>query len=304
VTNIGWFPDPSGVPGQYRYWDGNTWSAETTTTPTYTPPPKQSSASKRDTSSKGWIIALIILALVTALVAIFLVTNNSLPTGNPYASADTNSAKPSDPGWDETTSATPSPPNPTDSGGTLVDCPVTTQTGITPQRNGWLTAGRLSVKTNPLPNWQILPRYYYFSFDAHYQVKEIYRDPNGVIRWVSDFGVSLLSNEDGFINIRTSAEQAMQCIVTGAYYEYFTERTDLISEQISINGFPAWRIRAEVRVDPAELDYLIEGDISDVIVVDFGQGYDVLGFFWSCYTIGDTVNEAEINAAIATLTVT
>ncbi|QGN33414.1 DUF2510 domain-containing protein [Microlunatus sp. Gsoil 973] len=29
----GWYPDPSGEPGRYRYWDGARWSAETSTDP-------------------------------------------------------------------------------------------------------------------------------------------------------------------------------------------------------------------------------------------------------------------------------
>lgn len=38
VSNAGWYPDPSGQPGQFRYWDGSDWSAETASHPSGPPP--------------------------------------------------------------------------------------------------------------------------------------------------------------------------------------------------------------------------------------------------------------------------
>jgi hypothetical protein len=36
----GWYPDPGGGPGLYRYWDGQAWSAATTADPGSAPPPQ------------------------------------------------------------------------------------------------------------------------------------------------------------------------------------------------------------------------------------------------------------------------
>lgn len=38
MTQAGWYPDPAGQPQTYRYWDGTSWSQETTGNP-YAPPP-------------------------------------------------------------------------------------------------------------------------------------------------------------------------------------------------------------------------------------------------------------------------
>ena len=38
MTQAGWYPDPAGQPQTYRYWDGTSWSQETTGDP-YAPPP-------------------------------------------------------------------------------------------------------------------------------------------------------------------------------------------------------------------------------------------------------------------------
>ena len=39
MPSPGWYPDPAGTPGRYRYWDGQAWSETTTTDPAATPPP-------------------------------------------------------------------------------------------------------------------------------------------------------------------------------------------------------------------------------------------------------------------------
>lgn len=38
MTQAGWYPDPAGQPQTYRYWNGSSWSEETTGDP-YSPPP-------------------------------------------------------------------------------------------------------------------------------------------------------------------------------------------------------------------------------------------------------------------------
>lgn len=39
VSQPAWYPDPSGQPNSYRYWNGQSWSAETTSNPYADPPP-------------------------------------------------------------------------------------------------------------------------------------------------------------------------------------------------------------------------------------------------------------------------
>ncbi|MFZ1412404.1 MAG: DUF2510 domain-containing protein, partial [Micropruina sp.] len=33
MSNAGWYPDPGGQPGMYRYWTGSSWSAAVTPNP-------------------------------------------------------------------------------------------------------------------------------------------------------------------------------------------------------------------------------------------------------------------------------
>lgn len=39
-ANAGWYPDPGGGQGLYRYWDGRAWSAATSPNPSSPPPPQ------------------------------------------------------------------------------------------------------------------------------------------------------------------------------------------------------------------------------------------------------------------------
>ena len=38
-SSAGWYPDPGGQPGLYRYWTGTAWTAAVTANPQATPPP-------------------------------------------------------------------------------------------------------------------------------------------------------------------------------------------------------------------------------------------------------------------------
>src|SRR5215207_972628 len=45
MADAGWYPDPAGVPGRYRYWDGARWSSFTTDDPRRPGPAKSPASS-------------------------------------------------------------------------------------------------------------------------------------------------------------------------------------------------------------------------------------------------------------------
>ena len=226
MAENGWYPDPGGSKGRFRYWDGNAWSETTTADPMRTPPPKAASEPAKRSGNKGWIVALVVLAIITAIVmAAFLWGTGGGVVGG-SAKEDTNSSTPTVSAWDETSSPTPPPP-PNNSGGQLVACPITRQIGSTTQPPGKLAADTLSVST--ISGWIQGDMYLVSVYDSHSQIDEVYPG------WVSNIAVGLLSNEDGFIEIAASAEQLMECFASSGYYPSFTGREDLIAgEQIDI----------------------------------------------------------------------
>jgi len=295
----GWYPDPGGSPGRFRYWDGTQWSTQTTADPRSTPAPATPDAHRlqRAGSDRGWLVALAILLAVTMIAVIaFLVWGTRNPLGGAPATEDTNSSTPTVSGWDET--STPTPPPPT-SGGAAVACPRTTQFATTRQQPGTLTADTLQVDS--LPDWASGGLYLNFVYDAHWQYKTIYTSSVGH-DWMSNVGVALLSNADGFVDTATSAEQILECMSTSSYYQGFIGRTDLVNEPTDISGHPAWHLSAEVLVDDPTFPQ-VRGDVVDIFVVDLGGGKDHLGLFMSCYTIDDTVIQQQVQSVIDSLRV-
>ncbi|WP_408897723.1 DUF2510 domain-containing protein [Nocardioides sp. R1-1] len=102
--------------------------------------------------------------------------------------------------------------------------------------------------------------------------------------WISLTGVGALPKASGFDDPATAAEVVMQCL-TGSddVYRGFTGRTDVIHEETTVAGKPAYRITAEVRVSDPQVT--VEGDVTDVIVVDTGDA-ESYGIYIGMATIG------------------
>jgi len=239
------------------------------------------------------MVALAVLALITALVVVLVLRGTGTTFKGGRATEDTNSSTPTISAWDETSTPTPStPPPPTDSGGQVVMCPYTNATGSTPQVAGKLTADNLQVNT--IAGWQLQDMFLQSVYDLHSQIDTVYPG------WMSNIAVGLLSNADGFVEISTSAEMMMECFASSGYYMNFTGREDVISgQQISVSGHPAWRIESKIYVSGQR----VPGDVTDIIVVDLGPGKDHLGIFFSSYSIGDTARQAKVEGALKTLAV-
>jgi Protein of unknown function (DUF2510) len=82
----GWYPDPTGKPGQ-MYWDGHAWQSAipATTRPAYAPPQRASDTPSPATRSKrNWLIALLVVVLIAAAGGGVVLLRNVLsskPTG-------------------------------------------------------------------------------------------------------------------------------------------------------------------------------------------------------------------------------
>ncbi|MGB3956158.1 MAG: DUF2510 domain-containing protein [Brooklawnia sp.] len=207
------------------------------------------------------------------------------------AQEDSNSSTPTVQGWDETSKPTPPPTQ----HASLADCPITAATEATDQTSdGRLHSGKLSVEM--INGW---------SYDNSFYLQWV-SDMHTVIDpvrpgWISNIGVGTLNAADGFVSPEISARQTLECFASSGYYMNFTNRVDLMDEATTISGYPAWRMRAEVRIRSADMPE-IEGDVVDIIVVDLGDP-NKMGLFVSSVTIGDTARQTKVDAAIDTLRV-
>lgn len=305
----GWYPDPAGNQGHFRYWDGASWSAQTTTDPGSTPAPAPVQHTVQDASGRTvqdasgrdrrGLLAIVAALLVLGLLVWALVARDN--DGFQAVPEDTNSSSPKGPVWDETSPPTPEPSGisePAPTGGAMVECP-TQGGGVRPVDGDRLTGGGLSIPVtegwnDAASDFFVLP----WTHDLQGQTKTIF--DAGSTRWFSVQAVGAVSVADGFEEPRNSARMMMSCFATSGYYSGFVARKDLLSEKVDVGGKPGWHLRSEVRVDMPELPQ-VEGDVIDVVVVDVGSP-ESLGVFISSATIGDIPTISEVERSIEEMT--
>lgn len=298
----GWYPDPAGASGRFRYWNGTSWSQETTGNPAQGAPgtptafaaqPSDFTAGQRR-GGAGWIIALA-LALLMALLtwALFFRGGNDI-----VAVEDHNSSSPTGKIWNEKESSPPSPSGsavPAPAGGAMIGCP-TGGGNVVPSSGDKLTSAGLTV--DRIGGWDYRPTFELESIrDVQVQLHLYYQGQ--VQGWLSGQMVGRLAQADGFKDPRTSASQIMDCFSTSDYYQDFVSRTDVTSEPVTIDGRTGWHLRTEIRVDSPGLPG-IPGDRMDIVVLDTGEAGTLA--IWSGWaTIGDGDGEALIDRAMASL---
>ena len=281
----GWYPDPGGAPGRFRFWDGRRWSAGTSAAPSGPLP-----APTRSDGSHGWLIALVVLLVVTAVITVVILVAGGRP-GGPGGLEDTNSATPTIPGWDErltpTRSLTPPPaPRPTPSGTTAVPCPIAVARPATAQVPGRLVAGALSTVQPPAMRWTLYPfTELVFLSESH----EVDADED---RGYADvIGVGLVFPDTGFTEVRSAAHQALACVMSDEMWNRPTLNL-IVDEAVTVSGRPGWRVRTNSGRpnQPA-------GEYIDIVMVDLTAENGALGVFYSSVAVAYPDHVADADAA-------
>lgn len=323
----GWYPDPSGQSGRFRYWTGGSWSAETTTDPTNPAPgapvgnianpgsrrPSDRSASGSGRSRRnGLLLGLLALVLAVVVVAgVFIVRGVFGPDGSVASSGPSSTVSSYD---DSSPLATPTPtPTPTPSRtrvpspspsaspspakrNPLTVCPIGGPTIHPPHpSDGRLHGGGLSFA--PRSDWAD-PGSYLEGLSWAYDVTG--QDQRTEPQWLAVMAVGSLRAADGFDNPHQSTGGVMQCIATSGYYIDVQSRKDKASRAVKVDGKPGWELRSEIRVDKSGLS--VEGDVVDVIVVDTGTKGS-LSMFVGAVPIGDEARMATLEHTIKDLQV-
>jgi hypothetical protein len=298
----GWYPDPAGVPGRYRYWGGSRWSSFTTEDPrrpapaespaSGSPPdePPQAEPPSRPSPRRrlGLIVGAFTAAVIVIVASVIVIGNLRSTTSVPVPTSTASvidSASPNrtpTPGETSTPSATPTPPTP-------VPCPK----GNPNQRahhplDGRIYGGNLSFEEQPTFEPASVEPRFSFAYDVIQQTRQVSQDP----AWISQLAVGQLRGKDGFVHgARTTVESLMQCVITGNMYSpYLPTRTDIRSESLSIDGRSGWLIDSEITVDRPDIQ--VAGDHVIVIVVRDGRDW---GFFFGAVPIGN----AQLDAVLA-----
>ena len=286
----GWYQDPDGPPGQYRWWDGSAWTSRTGSDPSL-PEPQQPQPQRGRRAVP--LLALGAIIVVAAVVVGFVWTQRQPPIVPPGGTAAPTSTASS---WNELPGDNPTspPPSPTSTPKGLVACNKSSHEKDQPtaQTDGRMASGKLSVAEIDGwdSQWASLPS----AYDVTSQGVMAY--PN----WVNYSSIGQLSKDDGFTDPATAAEHVMDCLARSDYYVGFQSRENLESQAVTVDGRPGWRMRANVYAnDPAAPQ--AKGDVVDVTVVD--PGGNSLGVYMGSCTIGKDDLCAQVRKAVETLKV-
>lgn len=248
----GWFPDPAGVPGRFRYWDGTAWSPTTTTDPNTPPPggPGMGGPSPRGTGPRrntGMLVFVVIVAL--ALIAGLIWAISSL-LGSDSGDAGTSGG----PGRTATQEVCPQDDTP------LTERPP--QPGDGRVHGGQLSFPELGAPWSPpYPDNRIA-----FGRDAYAQQVPIETDPD----WVAGVFVADLVAGDGFFGPQQGAEVVLDCITGEFYGDTEITRNDQRSEAITVDGHDAWIIETTLGFDIPNLEAKSEHVIVVIVETDPG----------------------------------
>ena len=259
MSAAGWYPDPSGVPGQYRYWDGQSWTQQVTTqlAPTpVAPGPTQTSpyglggiggpTGRKAGTGRKWLIALI--AVGVALIVVIVLTVRAL--------GGIGSGMPGIPGGQPSENVCPTPQ--------ADSSPV-------PQPNdGRVHGGPLSYPKLPAPWGEPTPADKDVPFGRDVQQQFVQTETTSKLNWGAAVMVGELVAGDGFYAPKDGAEVVLRC-VTGTFYgDAEVTRHDTKSQAMSVDGHDAWIMESDLSFSIPELQ--ATNELLTVVIIDLGNG--------------------------------
>lgn len=314
MTTPGWYPDPAGQPGAFRYWDGQGWGADVTDNPNPgtpggapgpTPPPYLVGQPGPGASGGGagkvvGLVALVVVLLVVVGAGAFFVvrsvTDDDADTASDDPTSQTDFSEPTEGPTDEPTDVLTEQPTEQPTEGPadpFADTVLPTQQqcaggspdqGATGAVGDQLTGGGLTMPQVPGFSGELNQSTAFAFADGVFAPSKVV-ERGETSAWAAVYALGGLTKSNGFTSPGEAAGVVLECMTRSqAFYEGFTGATLVDSRATTVDGADAWVMDAEVRVDDPELS--VEGDAVKVIVVDTGDP-ERYGLFVSLVPIGD-----------------
>ena len=277
MAQPGWFPDPGGQPGMFRFWDGSAWTQELSATPPGRRPPGKPG------NKTGPIVVGIAALIVVALLAMLFLPRMFGGDPTPSTSRPGPRTSPTVSAWDETTRPSPTPtPTPTKSPEVSLPCPKYDEAVV----NGRLFGGGLSVPVINDPRWSVNPvRSIPWAICATGLERSI------APQWVSEVVLAGVQPRSMTGSLKDQAD-AIAADSRDRFYQGDRNTFVLTSSKgLTVDGLEAWELRYQVKIG-----YLrnIPGDNVNVLVVQHTDGSrSVLMTF---ATIGDNETQRQVDA--------
>ncbi|HOC12559.1 MAG TPA: DUF2510 domain-containing protein [Propionicimonas sp.] len=266
MSNAGWYPDPGGQPGMYRYWTGTEWTSAITANPAGTQPPSYSSGQPagvpgqgRKRGATGWWLGGL-AALAAVVVAIWFVAQSFGTTGGILGGDD-----PTTPGG----------------GATQLICPPgdnSTASAPPAGEPGWTTGGRLSFPTLGDP-WTT-GHDYEVPYGSVATVQTVLDQDNYDGRgnsWVASVLVSDLYVGDGFASPKQGAEIVLKCVLGKYYADTIVTQNPISSAKHDVDGHSGWLIETDLSFSISNLNATSER----VLLLVVQTGTEEYGLFYA-----------------------
>lgn len=251
----GWYPDPGGHQGMFRYWDGRGWTASLAPNPQAPAPPgpalpplgSPSSSVPQPMQPKrkryGWMIGLLAL-LVTLVVVVVVVVQRagvvpvvpSGPTGQPSTEV----------------------------------CPQQQSESPQPQLNdGRVYGGKLSYPRLGSP-WSAPVPEYGVAFGRGVLMQSVEIERSGTQRWLAAVLIGQLMAGDGFFTPKDGAAIVVKCVSGTFYGGSEVTRADNKNQAMKVDGHDAWIIESQLSFDVPGIK--AKSELLIVVIVDTGDG--------------------------------
>lgn len=256
----GWYPDPGGQPGLYRYWDGTSWSSSLSASPAAPPPGGGGSAGapprpdgQQRRSPLPWIL-IGLAALVALVVLAFVVIIPGVGGGlaqNPFENKATGT------------------PNPCPPQSTKLETPRTHP------NDGRVHGGPVSYPRLGSP-WSAVQSDSRVPFGRDVAKQEVMVESNydrSGSSWVASILVAELMAGDGFYSPQEGTAIVAKCVVGVFYGNAVVTREDKSSQATKIDGHDAWVLESHLSFNITGLR--TKGELMIIAVVrvdDFSSG--------------------------------
>lgn len=251
MSKAGWYPDPGGQAGMFRWWDGVQWTPTLTSNP-YAPPPwldaggvppireaQQAAAdpyasyrqSEQRRSGRGpmvllGLIGLVVVAVVIGAFSLFGGGLNPFGPGQPPASNPTGNVCPVRDDQNESAAPHTDPPGRT--------------------QGGQLSYPTLGAPWGPVTTESRVP----FGRDVYGQ--NVLVEPNYDGQgsdWVASVLVGELVAGDGFFSPEQGAEIVTRCVMGVFYGDAELQRVDRVNQATTLDGRDAWLVEMHLGFD-------------------------------------------------------
>jgi hypothetical protein len=298
LATSGWYPDPGGQPGRYRYWDGDGWSAETTDDPADPPPVTgdlRPPRPQRPDRGAGTGFGVAMLVLVIVVVSAVLIIKRTDQAG----SVDIDPPESTASGWNDSSplpsaaarsaSAAASP------GNGQPECSAGEPDRLFPHPDdGRAHGGRLSMMT--VPAYSDPDPEYLLSWMVDTQGVDQATEPG----WQSLFAVGEVARTAGFDTPQSAVRSSMICALTNSWYYSVSGRKDIRNESITVDGRPGWILTAEIKDSNPDIE--VDGDQLTFLAVDDGRS-DALSMWVGMVPLDDRERIALDQKVLADLRV-